>query len=286
MLAAGSAPSVQFPSDPRGRIAISSYSFREFIAGAGNKATHPTMGLKDFGAHVIEKFSVNKIEPWSEHFSSTDQSYLEQFRSTIERAGAAVANLAVDSPVSLYAADPTELQNAIAFTYKWIDVAVAVGSPSIRRNIARVKDAQPDLARLSESLRQITEHAEAKNVVVHLENDNPASEDPFFLVRLIRKVNSPWLHALPDFGNTLAAHDDSYSYRAIDAMFGHAYGICHVKGSISNDAGTVRQVDLARTFSILRKHAYKGYCSIEYDAPGDPYTPTARLIDATVKYLS
>jgi sugar phosphate isomerase/epimerase len=66
-------------------------------------------------------------------------------------------------------------------------------------------------------------------------------------------------------------------------MFAHAYGVCHVKDT---EPGKVVRVDLARAFGILRHHSYKGYCSIEYDAPGDPYKATAFLVDATVRYLS
>jgi len=54
------APSLHFPSQPRERIAIASYPFRNFIAGKGNKSSHP-LDLKDFAAHVIEKFNINKI---------------------------------------------------------------------------------------------------------------------------------------------------------------------------------------------------------------------------------
>jgi hypothetical protein len=43
---------------------------------------------------------------------------------------------------------------------------------------------------------------------------------------------------------------------------------------------------LAKTFAILKKSGYRGYCSIEYDAPGDPYKTTAELVEQTVKLLS
>ena len=69
-------------------------------------------------------------------------------------------------------------------------------------------------------------------------------------------------------------------------MFAHAYGICHVKDGEVNEQGKPVHVDLARTFAILKKRGYKGYCSIEYDADGDPYKPTAELIEQTVRYLS
>jgi sugar phosphate isomerase/epimerase len=279
-------PSVTFPSEPRERIAIASYPFREFIAGSEHKSGNPTLELKDFAAHVVERFNVHHIEPWSAHFPSTDAKYLAEFRTAVEKTHAAVANIAVDGEDSPYAVDRAQREKAIAFTKQWIEVAVGIGSPSVRTNIPHAKDSKPDAGRLTESLRRVVEYASSKNVVVHLENDSPVSEDPFFLVQVIDRVNSPWLHALPDFGNTLNAHDEDYAYRGIDAMFAHAYGICHVKDGEVNQQGKATRVDLARTFGILKRHGYKGYCSIEYDSPGDPYKVTAELVEKTAGYLS
>jgi len=284
--ARASRPSIQFPSEARQRICISSYPFREFIAGEHHKSGNPTIDLIDFATHVVEKFKVNKIEPWSRHFPSTDPKYLQDLRKAVDNAGAAIVNMTVSGKDSAYAADHDERVKAIANCKKWVDVAVALGSPSIRTNVAPVKDVKPNVKRLGESLKQIAEYASANHIVVHLENDDPVSEDPFFLVRVIKQVNSPWIRTLPDFGNTLDGHDENYAYPAIDAMFAYAYAICHVKDSIGTAQGKVVPVDLARTFGILRHHSYKGYCSIEYDAPGDPYRATASLIDTTIAYLS
>jgi sugar phosphate isomerase/epimerase len=282
---AAAAPSIRFPSEPRQRICISSYSFREFIVGEHHKNGNPSIELKDFAAHVVEKFKVNKIEPWSRHFPSTDPKYLKDLRKAVESAGAAIVNMTVSGKDSAYSADRDEREKAIATCRKWVDVAVALGSSSIRTGVAPVKDAKADVEHLAESLKQIAEHAAANNIVVHLENDDPVSEDPYFLVQVIKQVNSPWICALPDFGNTLDGHDGNYAYPGIDAMFGYAYAICHVKDSIGTEQGKVVPVDLARTFGILRRHSYKGYCSMEYDAPGDAYKATASLIDATIGFL-
>ena len=280
------APDLQFPSEARQRIAIASYPFREFIAGPDHKKDNQTIELKDFAAHVIEKFSVNKIEPWTGHFPSSDPKYLDQFRAAVEKAHGAVVNIAVDGEHSPYAADRAEREVAIAFSKKWVDAASAIGSPSIRTNIPAAKDSKPKSELAADSLFRVVEYASAKRVVVNLENDNPISEDPFFLVELIEKVNSPWLHALPDFCNTLAGKDPEYAYRGIDAMFGHAYCISHVKSSETNNKGTRVEVDMARTFGIMKRHGYKGYCSMEWDDAGDPYQGTAGLIKATLQYLS
>lgn len=279
-----STPHVHFPTGPRQRIAVASYPFREFIASPNEKPSSK-MALKDFPAHVISKFNVNKVELWSAHFPSTDAAYLQDFRKALKTAKAEVVDIAVDGEASPYALDPSEREKATAFSKQWIDVASALGSPSVRTNIPEAKDAKPDLDRLAASLSRVAEYAKRRNVVVHLENDNPVSEDPFFLVKVIEKVKSPWLHALPDFANSLAAHDAQYAYAGLDAMFAHAYGICHVKEVEINPAGQTVHADLAKTFAMLRDHKYKGYCSIEFDSPGDPYPGTSELIAKTVSYL-
>lgn len=287
-------PSIRFPSVPRERVAVAAYPFREYIVGwmgwdgktASTVPRSQQIELTDFAAHVVERFNVHHIEPWSPIFPSTDPKYLEQLRTAVETAHSSVADIAVDQGHSQYAKDPGERAKALAGSKRWIDVGEVLGSPCIRTHIDPAKDSDPDVGRAADTLSRIADYAAKRNVVVHLENDNPISEDPFFIVQVIEKVNSPWLRALPDFGNSLAAHDQDFDFRAMDAMFASAYGICHVKDGEVDEQGKAVHVDLARTFAILKKNGYKGYCSIEYDAPGDPYKPTAELVEATVKYLS
>ena len=289
-----SGPSIKFPTDPRQRVAVAAYPFREFIVGwKGWDGKTPSkvprdqqMELKDFAAHVAEKFNIHHIEPWSPIFPSTDPKYLEQFRTAVEQAHSSVVDIAVDGGYSQYSPDASVRQKAVEATNHWIDVAAALGSPSIRTHIDAAKDSQPDVGRASDTLARVAENGAKKNVVVHLENDNPISEDPFFIVQIIEKVNSPWLRALPDFGNSLAAHDEAFQDRAMEVMFAHAYGICHVKEGEPDEHGRPTHVDMAKTFGILKKHGFKGYCSIEYDAPGDPYKPTSEMIEQTIKFLS
>jgi sugar phosphate isomerase/epimerase len=244
------------------------------------------MELKDFAAHVADKFNVHHIEPWSPVFPSTDPKYLQQFRAAVEKARSSIVDIAVDGGYSQYSPDPSVRQKAVKATNHWIDVGAALGSPSIRTHIDAAKDSKPEVGRAADTLAHAAEYGAKKNVVVHLENDNPISEDPFFIVQIIEKVNSPWLRGLPDFGNSLAAHDEAFQDRAIEVMFAHAYGICHVKDGEPDEHGRPTHVDMAQTFGVLKKHGFKGYCSIEYDAPGDPYKPTAELVEETIKFLS
>ena len=280
-------PDLKFPTTPKERICIASYPFREFISGPDAKAgATPPMDLKDFAAHAKERFTIDKIEPWSGHFPSTDPKYIEQFRLTVDRAQCYIVNMAVDGESSPYAADSAQRAKAVDFSKKWIDIAAAINSPSIRTNMPAASNSAPDVNRAADSLRRVADYAAEKRVLVNLENDNPVSEDPFFIVSVIEKVNNPWLHALPDFANTLAsAKDPEHAYEGVDAMFAHAYSICHVKDAETKKDGQLIKVDMARTFASLQKHGYKGYCSMEWDRPGDPYEGTASLTKTTIQML-
>lgn len=287
--AADSGPNLEFPTLTRDRIAIASYPFREVIVGAHDKpypSTIPKMDLKKFVVFVKSKFNINKIEPWSEHFRSLDAKYLNELRAVVEKSGGGIVNIAADGEHSPYAADKAEREKALLFSKQWIDIAVAVGSPSVRTNMPPAKDSKPDLDRAADTLARVAEHGAAKNILVNIENDNPVSEDPFFIVSIIERVNNPWLHTNPDFANSLTTGKTEYAYKGIAAMFQHAYSICHVKAVEADQKGQLVHVDMAKTFGILKNSNYKGYCSMEFDSPGDPNQGTADLIEETLKFLA
>src|SRR5262249_19148727 len=144
---AGSTPDLHFPSQPQERIAIASYPFRDFIVPTAKEpaSSGSQMAIKDFAAHVISKFKVNKIEPWSDHFTSLDPGYLAEIRESVVKAHAAIVNIAVDGEHSPYSPQRPEREAAVHFSKHWIDAAAAIGSPSIRTNLPPAGKSAPDL---------------------------------------------------------------------------------------------------------------------------------------------
>ena len=99
-------------------------------------------------------------------------------------------------------------------------------------------------------------------------------------------MNSPYLRALPDFGNSLIGHDAEYNEKAVRAMFRYAYSMCHVKDSVQSDAGKRDTVDLKKMFEIARENSYRGYFSMEFDTgAGDPFPGTQTLVQETLRYM-
>jgi sugar phosphate isomerase/epimerase len=274
------APDMHFPAAPRDRLAVASYPFRNFMDRPG----HPGLKLTGFAAMVVEKFGIHNIEPLSGHFPSTEPAYLDELRRSVEEAHSHVVNIPASVGASLYDPDPARREKAIAGSKKWVDIAVAIASPSIRVHIQGARGAAPDVGRTAESLKQVAAYGAAKDIMINLENDDLETEDAFFLVKVIDAVGSPWLRGLPDFGNSMMKGDEDFNYKAVEAMFRHAYNISHAKDS-EVDNGKVFRVSMAKTFAIAKAAGYRGYFSMEWEGQGGPYDGTQTLLDESLKYL-
>jgi sugar phosphate isomerase/epimerase len=244
------------------------------------------MDVSRFAAFVAEKFGVHNINPLAAHFSSTEDAYLASFRDAVSRAGSHVVDLGLGGQ-NYYDPDPTVRAQALAYGSKWIDVAVKIGSPSVRQHLHLRGSEKPDVLAAADGLTRLADYASKQNIVVNIENDDLTAEDPFVIVEVIEKVNNVYLRALPDFGNTLAGHDPDYNERGVRAMLGHAWNMCHVKDSVQSRDGQTRHVDLERIFALARQSGYRGYYSMEFDTnAGDPIEGTRNLIRQTLQFLS
>lgn len=283
-------PDLKFPTVARDRLAVASWPFRAFIEAPANRWARdpksPGMDLKDFGAMVIKRFGLHNIEPLDQHFRSTDKAYLLELREATERAGARIVNVPVDIRDSYYDPDPSRRSKAVEAGRRWIDIAAALGCPSVRLHVARAGKERPDVGRTVESLKQVSDYAAGKKVLVNLENDDNFTEDPFFLVRVFEQVNNPYLHALPDFCNSMLTHDAEYNFKGLQALFKHAYNIAHVKDSEVGDKGKLYTVDVPKCFEIAKTSGYRGYFSMEWEGAGEPYAGTQKLIELSLKYLA
>lgn len=280
---------MQFPARPRDRLAVTSWPFRAYIESPtnhGRKASVPGMDLKDFPTFVAEKFGVHNINPLADHFSSTADAYLAQFRDALQRAGSHIVDLGLGGR-DFFSPDTATRQIAIDYGRKGIDIAVKAGSPSVRQHLRAARGQKPDAALAAESLGRLAEYGANRNVVINLENDDPVAEDPFLIVAIVEKVKSPYLRALPDFGNSLIPHDADYNRRAVAAMLDHAWNMCHVKDSVEGEKGQRKDVDLREMFRLAKHSGYRGYYSMEFDTgAGDPITGTQKLVEESLQYLA
>jgi sugar phosphate isomerase/epimerase len=277
-------PPSNFPTEPRQRLSVSTYPFRSIIDSSrrhDRDRSKPGMTLEQFAETVQTKFQVSGIEPWSPHLKSAEPDYLRHLNGAFKKAGLRVVNLPVDEPVDLCSSRSRAQDTGQAVYTKWVEAAVILGSPGIR---VHAPEGEMDCA--VRALKTLSKYGAQKNIVINLENDNPRSEDPYRVLKIVETVNSPYLHALPDFCNSmLIKNDRQYNERALQALFPHAFNISHVK-DIEVDEGKVYRVDVDRIFAIAKKAGYRGYFSMEFEGAGDPYEGTRRLLDQSLKNLT
>ncbi len=279
-------PSLRFPTKPIDRLAVTSYPFRAYIVSATNRGrdnSKPGMDLTEFPGMIAKEFGVYNINPLGDHFASTDASYIGSLRTAIEKANSHIVDLGLSSG-RFYDPDASERARGVDYGRKWIDIAVQIGSPSVRQHIGGRQGVKPDVALAADSLGQLAEYGAKQNIVVNLENDSPGAEDPFFILEIIEKVNSPYLRALPDFGNSLRAYSPEENQRALTGLFKHAYNMSHVKHIIGSRNGQQQTVDVEKIFEIAKADGYKGYFSME-TGDADPYKGTRELVQLSLKYL-
>ena len=144
------------------------------------------MDLKEFPAMVVKRFGIHNINPLADHFSSTDESYLAAFRKAVADAGSHMVDLGLGGR-NFYTSDAAKRSEAIGYGRKWIDIAVIVGSPSVRQHLSVSLGAKPDANRAAESLGQLAEYGAKRNIIVNLENDSAVAEDPFVIEFLTQR---------------------------------------------------------------------------------------------------
>ncbi len=283
---AGKGPQASFPVDPRERIAVASYPFRAWIIAPGNRdrdPKKPAMDLAAFARFVRAKFGVPGIEPLDSHFTSTEPDDIRKLRAQFDAAGVHTVNIPVDEAVELCSDDEAKRDAGNARYRHWVDVAVLLGSPSIRVWIPKCSDTS-DLPKAVRALKPTIDYGAAKNIVVNLENDNPVFASAARTIAAIKLADSPYLRALPDFGNGLMGGDERFNAQNVKDMFAHAWNIAHVK-----DAELVhdkrKTASLAELFGVAKASGYRGYYSIESDSDAEPLFDTRHLIAQSLSLI-
>ncbi len=282
----GGVPHATFPVEPRARLAVSTYPFREFIIAPGNHDYDPKkqgMDLATFARFVRTEFKVKGIEPLDSHFPSTEPSEVRKLRAAFDAAGVYTVNIPVDEKVELCSEDEAKRSMGHARYRAWIDAAVLLGSPSIRVWIPKCSDPS-DLPRAVRALKPTIDYAASRNVVVNLENDNPVTASAARSLAAIKLGDTPYLRALPDFGNGLMAGDERFNAQVVKDMFAQAWNIAHVKDA-EIVHGQRKTASLAELFGIAKASGYRGYFSMESESGLDPIIDTKHLLEQSVALL-
>src|SRR5258706_14807681 len=88
-------PNLHFPTAPRDRLAVASYSFRPVIDTPRNRARDAKavlIDLKQFPVMIAERYNIHNVELLGQHLRSTEPAYLDEIRAAVKSAGSHVVN--------------------------------------------------------------------------------------------------------------------------------------------------------------------------------------------------
>jgi sugar phosphate isomerase/epimerase len=119
--------------------------------------------------------------------------------------------------------------------------------------------------------------AEKCGVTMGLENHWGLGRTPEGVMRIVDKINSPWLQVTMDTGNFLEDPYDRLEKLAPKAA------LVQAKTYYGGGLWYTLELDNDRIAKILHKHNYRGYISLEFEGKEDPLTAVPKSLEALRK---
>jgi L-ribulose-5-phosphate 3-epimerase len=189
-------------ADPLARIGIATWSFRHLMA-AGRNANMPAperavMTALDAPKFVREELGLRQLEIIINHLDERTVAYAERVRAAADGVAVKFINFQLGGQMS--APDPAVREKSIAEIKEGMQIAAALGSPTVRADVGGQQGDKLDLSITADSYRQLVEFGSTIGVMPMPENHGGHSTDPDTLVSIMRAVD-PRVRAIVDWGN-------------------------------------------------------------------------------------
>ena len=275
-------PSPALPFVPN-RIAISTYSFWRYRNDS--KFTIPRC------IDLAAQMGFDGVEILKVQMEDNSPGYLQQLKRRAFTNGLDLCGMSTHQ--GFVTPDKDERQKNIEATIGFIEMAYALGIPTIRVNTGRWrtiksfdklmanKGVEPILeghtedegfAWVIDCLEKCLPTAEKCGVVLGLENHWGLGRTAEGVLRIIKSINSPWLRATMDTGNFFERRKEQLEMMAPETVF--------VQAKTYFGGGTWYELDIDydHVAKILQKEKYRGYVSLEFEGKEDYKTAIPRSL--------
>ena len=171
----------------------------------------------------------------------------------------------------------------IQLVKNWVDATAKLGAP-----VLRVFAGKSDLPGYSwqqiskwvvDSLKECTEYASKKGVIIGLQNHNDFIKTADQAIDIIQRVNSPWCGLILDVGS----FREKEVYGEIKKAIPYAIN-WQLKETVFSGK-TESPIDLKKTFEIIKESSYRGYIPIETLRKEDPKLIVPEFLSKVKTYL-
>ena len=193
-------------SEKKDDISIAQWALVEEIrAGKWKNLDFPRIAREDFGVNGIE--FVNTL------FEVPTEGYLKKLKKNAADYNVTMVLIMCDDEGD-GCADTKEGQKQFVINHrKWIDIAHYLGCHAIRTNCRGPEkvDKKEALKWSADSYNYLLEYAKPANISVVIENHGGVSNDPDWMVELMKKVKNPMFGTYPDWRRP-SPEFDNYVY--------------------------------------------------------------------------
>jgi len=208
----------------------------------------------DFPRIAREDFDLNGIEFVNTLFESPTENYLKKLKQNADDHGVKMILIMVDEEGD-GCADTKEGRKQFEINHrKWVDIAQYLGCHAVRTNCRGPEnvDRQQALEWAAESYNMLLEYARPANINIVIENHGGVSNDPDWMISLIKKINNPAFGTYPDWRNP-SDEFDNYTY--LQKTLPYAMGM-----SYRNQPTEELTANMIR---LCRDSGYQGWYGIE-----------------------
>ncbi|MEQ9220275.1 MAG: TIM barrel protein [Cyclobacteriaceae bacterium] len=180
----------------------------------------------DFPKVAREDFDLNGIEFVNTLFEVPTVSYLNQLKKNADDHGVKMVLIMVDAEGD--GAEPTaQLRKQFVTNHKkWIDIAQYLGCHAIRTNCRgnEAKNNDEAMKWAVESYNMLLEYAQQARIKVVIENHGGVSNDPDWMVQLMKEVNNLYFGTYPDWRSPGPDFDNvDYLVKTLPYAYGQSY---------------------------------------------------------------
>jgi hydroxypyruvate isomerase len=218
----------------------------EIRAGKWKNLDFPRIAREDFGLNGIE--FVNTL------FEVPTEGYLKKLKQNAANHGVSMVLIMVDDEGDGCGATKEERRQFDINHRKWIDIAHYLGCHAIRTNCRGPENADKKeaLKWAAESYHMLLEYAKPANISVVIENHGGVSNDPDWMVSLMKAVDNPAFGTYPDWRRPSPEFDNFvYLQKTLPYAKGMSYR------NQPDDALTLKMIRLSQ------EGGYKGWYGIE-----------------------
>jgi sugar phosphate isomerase/epimerase len=188
--------------DPLDRIAVATWSFRHLMAAtlpANTPATARRLTALEAPRFVADELGLRQMEIIINHLDEKTVAYGARVREAADRAGVRIVNFQLGGNMS--APDATVRAASIASIKEGMQIAAALGAPTVRADVGGRAGEPLDLAVTADSYRQLADFGASIGVKPLIENHGGHSTNIDTLLSILQAVNNRSVRAILDWGN-------------------------------------------------------------------------------------